>query len=610
MQFFRDLSVRAKLFGGFGVVLVLAIVVGSVLMIEMGSVNSGGVYIATNSLPSVRDTKQVGLDITDYRRAQLQALIERSNSLITADQAQGQIDATAIATLLKNYQRSMISNATDQRMLTQVQHDWSAYLTTTAPLNTMARNPNLAIGTMATATDGTQQAFLNLQQETVAWANDNVQWGNAQLTSNNSTYSTAKTLGIGLLVLLTVVALGIAFLVSRSIKAGVDVVLDRLSSLHDHCVTNLQAGIEALAHGDLTVPVQAVTKPIENPSKDEIGQVAQAVNGVRDRLAAGIDAYNQTRANLNGMIGDVSKTADSVTSSSREMASTSEEYGKATGEIANAVGGIAQGAERQVQMVERARQSAEEVASAVAESAENAKATAVVARQAREAAEQGVGAAEQANEAMRSVRDSSQAVNEAIRELASKSEQIGAIVQTITGIAEQTNLLALNAAIEAARAGEQGRGFAVVAEEVRKLAEDSQSAAHEISGLIGAIQTDTSHAVTVVADGAKRTEDGATVVEQTKEAFLQIGSSVQDMTARIEQIAAASEQIAASAQRMQESIGEVATVAEQSSAATEQVSASTEQTSASAEQIAASAHELSGNAETLNKLVSQFKLTI
>ncbi len=54
-----------------------------------------------------------------------------------------------------------------------------------------------------------------------------------------------------------------------------------------------------------------------------------------------------------------------------------------------------------------------------------------------------------------------------------------------------------------------------MAEEVRKLAEDSQSAAHEISGLIGAIQTETSRAVAVVEDGAKRTEDGAGVVEQT-----------------------------------------------------------------------------------------------
>ncbi|MGO9956900.1 MAG: methyl-accepting chemotaxis protein, partial [Solirubrobacteraceae bacterium] len=413
VQFFRDLSVRAKLFGGFGVVLVLAIVVGSVLMIEMGSVNSGGVYIATNSLPSVRDTKQVGLDITDYRRAQLQAVIERSNSLITVDLAQAGTDATRIATLLKNYQRSMVSNATDQRMLTQVQQGWSAYLSTASVLNTLARNPNASIAAAATATDRTQQAFLNLQQQTVAWANDNVQWGNAQLTSNNSTYSTAKTLGIGLLVLVAVVALGIAFLVSRSIKAGVDVVLDRLRSLQDKCVTYIREGLEAFASGDLTHSYEPVTAMIDNPSKDEIGQVADAVNGIRERTVASLVAYNAAAEKLRTMIGDVSKTADSVTSSSREMAATSEESGKATGEIANAVGGIAQGAERQVQMVEQARQSAEEVARAVAESAENAKATAEVAHQAREAAEQGVGAAEQANEAMRSVRDSSQAVNEA-----------------------------------------------------------------------------------------------------------------------------------------------------------------------------------------------------
>jgi methyl-accepting chemotaxis protein len=609
VQFFRDLSVRAKLFGGFGVVLILAVVVGSVLMIEMGSVNSGGVYIATNSLPSVRDTKQIGLDITDYRRAQLQAVIERSNSLITVDLGQAQTDATHIATLLKNY-GSMVSNATDQRILGQVRQGWTAYESATNALDTLARNPNASIAQAAAATDRTQQEFLNLQQETVTWANDNVQWGNEQLNSNNSTYSSAKTLGIGLLVLLAVVAIGIAFAVSRQIKSGVDVVLDRLRSLQDHCMNYVREGLEAFAGGDLTHSYEPVTAVIDNPSKDEIGQVGEAVNAIRERTVASLVAYNAAGEKLRTMIGDVSTTAESVTSSSREMAATSEESGKATGEIANAVGGIAQGAERQVQMVEQARQSAEEVARAVQESAEHAKATAEVAHQAREMAEQGVGAAEQANEAMRSVRDSSQAVNEAIRELASKSEQIGAIVQTITGIAEQTNLLALNAAIEAARAGEQGRGFAVVAEEVRKLAEDSQSAAHEISGLIGAIQTDTSHAVEVVADGAKRTEDGATVVEQTKEAFMQIGSSVQDMTARIEQIAAASEQIAASAQRMQESIGEVATVAEQSSAATEEVSASTEQTSASAEQISASAQELSGNAETLNQLVSQFKLKI
>ena len=210
---------------------------------------------------------------------------------------------------------------------------------------------------------------------------------------------------------------------------------------------------------------------------------------------------------------------------------------------------------------------------------------------------------------MRAVRDSSQDVTTAIGELASKSEQIGAIVDTITGIAEQTNLLALNAAIEAARAGEQGRGFAVVAEEVRKLAEESEQAAHEISRLISAIQDETGKAVSVVEAGAQRTADGAAVVEQTREAFQTIGHAVDDMTARIEQIAAAAEQITASATGMQDGMAEIEAVAEQSSASTEQVSASTE-TSASAQEIAASAHELASNAEQLNRLVGHFQINL
>jgi methyl-accepting chemotaxis protein len=409
-------------------------------------------------------------------------------------------------------------------------------------------------------------------------------------------------------IIAALVAVGLAFLVVTSVVRPLKVVVERLQMLRDVCINGLTDAIKAMAHGDLTKTIEPKTPQIENPAGDEVGDVARAFNDIQSKMVESIAGYNETRAQLGSLVGNVSNSAQTLSAASQQMATTSEEAGRAVGEIASAVGEVATGAERQVRAVEQAKLATEEVATASTAGAENARETAEAAVQAREVAEAGAGAVAQASEAMAAVRDSSLHATEAIRELGSKSEQIEGIVATITGIAEQTNLLALNAAIEAARAGEQGRGFAVVAEEVRKLAEESQSAAGSIAGLIGEIQAETAKAVEVVEDGARRTEDGVATVEQARESFLALGASVQDMNARVDQIAAAIQQIASSSQQVQSDMTEVAAVAEQSSASSQQVSASTQQTSASTQEIAASAQELARTAEELERLVGQFNL--
>jgi methyl-accepting chemotaxis protein len=384
---------------------------------------------------------------------------------------------------------------------------------------------------------------------------------------------------IGIVAVLIAIAAGTVLTVD--IRRRARAIVTRLSALRDQDVAELAAGMDALAEGDLTRPVHSSTEPIENPSRDEIGQVASAANAIRESTIAAIASYNGSRTALDELVGAVSRSASTVSASSEEMATTSEEATRAVSEIAGAVSEVAQGAERQQQMV-----SATSVAAA---------ATAAAATGAHAIAMEGATASAHATEAMTAVRDASTEAAAAIRALAAKSEAIGSIVDTIGGIAQQTNLLALNAAIEAARAGDQGRGFAVVAEEVRHLAVKSSEAASTISGLVAEIQGGTQHAVDVVELGAARSQDGADVVHGSRSAFDRIAAAVGEVSGRVDDIAKAT--------------SEVAAAAEQSSASAEQVSASTEETSASSQQIAASAQELARTAEELEALVQRFTIT-
>jgi methyl-accepting chemotaxis protein len=423
-----------------------------------------------------------------------------------------------------------------------------------------------------------------------------------------SSASSSRTLMLVIALIALLAAAGISFFLARDLSRRIKQLLDGIHSLDSNCLADLGDGLAAIAQGDLTVAVAPQTETIPTTRGDEIGELTRTFNGMVEKTQSSVAAYNTTRDNVAGMLREIGSTSEQLSLASQQMANTSEEAGRAVGEIAQAVSSVAAGAEDQVRSIAEAKILTDEVAMASKASAEGAQSTADAAAQARNLAEEGAEAVAQATEAMHAVRTSSSEASSAIRKLDAKSEQIGEIVDTITGIAEQTNLLALNAAIEAARVGEQGRGFAVVAEEVRKLAEESQSAASSIATLIQEIQHETRHVVEVVEDGARQTEDGTATVEQAREAFTRISAAVQDVGERVEQIAGSIQEIASAGNRVQDSMTSVAAVAEQSSASSEQVSASTQETSASTEQIAASATQLANTAEELERLVGKFTL--
>ena len=327
--------------------------------------------------------------------------------------------------------------------------------------------------------------------------------------------------------------------------------------------------------------------------KDELGDVHRAL-------------YDMT-LKIGDLLKEVSKTTEQMAAASQQLNSSSMESANAATSVAQSVADAAAVVVQQQTAVTNGTDSVASISQSVKSVSQETEEISQEADQAAKKAEAGNLVVEKSVNQIHSVEEKVRTTAQLVDELGARSQEIGAIVDTISDLAGQTNLLALNAAIEAARAGEQGRGFAVVAEEVRKLAEQSATAAQQIADLIGRIQDDTSKAVASMDSDRQAVVQGAESVEGLRQVFEEINGLVIDVAGKIESMSDSIQHVADQSSEITNHMEQIDTGAAKVADNMQSISAATEEQSASAQEIASASDSLARQAQDVQENLQKFK---
>jgi methyl-accepting chemotaxis protein len=259
------------------------------------------------------------------------------------------------------------------------------------------------------------------------------------------------------------------------------------------------ASMKQVAEGDLTVSISASRHSL-------LGELDHLVQSLRQ------------------MMQDIARSTVQVTHSAREIADTSAR--------------VADAAAAETEATQAMAAAMEELTVSITHVSDNADQTERHASDAAALAKQGEASVETVSGNIATMAGSVSHAAEQVRTLSANAQEVSRMASVIKDIAGQTNLLALNAAIEAARAGEQGRGFAVVADEVRVLAERTEKATLEISGVVERIQNETVNATKIMDAALPEAEKARSTVSETTQLLHQIADGSRSAQSLVRDVAA------------------------------------------------------------------------
>jgi len=410
-----------------------------------------------------------------------------------------------------------------------------------------------------------------------------------------------------------------------------------LATLIGRRLEDLGMAAETIAKGDLTVKVRS-------RSRDEVGWLEHSVRELVDKLRSLVAQMATSSRGLAVAAEQISAATEEMERGAQTQSTSTDETSAALVQMAAQMQQLATNAEGLATNVDETSASIQQMSATLAQTAQNGDQLVSAVEEAASTLTHMIenisalaSRVHMVDEVSRRSVEEAQAggakLQQSFRSISDRSQEVGKIVKVIEGIADQTNLLALNATIEAARAGEAGKGFAVVADEVRRLAERSVQATHEIATVIETVQGETRAAVSLmeqvmtgIVSSINKTsqlvDEAATATEQQASGANEVLKMAGDMSTLTRVIAAAVKENAVGANeisraalkmnqlthQMSEAVLEQKRGGEMVVRAVESIAAVARQNLVAAGQTAGAAKHLAGESETLKSRIEAFRV--
>ncbi|KLU63755.1 methyl-accepting chemotaxis protein McpB [Desulfosporosinus acididurans] len=569
----NNINWKIKLRAGFLVLAGLVLLVGLIGVRDLGIINSDGAQIYSYNLISIKDLNQIRTLFLENRSSVIQFFYSTNGIDQQAIKQQIASDSETDNKDTQNYEKSFGSKLTptELKLYNEFKSSEVDYRNQRdSMMQSLETGNRLQARTYFDQLLTANDKALKILDDLIT---SNEQAASQRKISNQNIYQRNLIVMIVLIGFSIILALVIGLFLSENLTRR---------------LRNIVRLAEALGEGDLTQQLNIY-------GKDEIGQLGVSINKAMGHMKEmvshildGCQTMNAHSEELSANMEELSasmqviqQTTEQIAQGSEELSVSTEEVGASTSEVQEFTKRLAQKAEQGQENVTGIKERASEVRS---------RGTRAV------------------NEAEALYQDKEVKIKQALDE-AKVVEEIKVMAEAIGGIADQTNLLALNASIEAARAGEAGRGFAVVAEEVRKLAEQSQSAIGNIHQVISNVQSAFNNLMVNTKELLNFIEMR---VRPDYEAYAQIGTQYETDSCFVEEM---SKEIAASAHSMNQIINQISTAiqnvtatAQESASSSEEISTSIEQATTAVEQVNASAQAQAELAGKLSELVGGFKL--